>query len=65
MHEILVSSTFLQSQLCLPFVFSVIFCITTQVHYKGMCHTVSKQITTIRNAETKLAEVVTCLTYFY
>lgn len=37
------------------------FCITAQVHCKGM----SKQITAIRNAKNKLAEVVTLQTYFY
>jgi hypothetical protein len=41
------------------------FCIPARVHYKGMYHTVSKQITAIRNAETKLAEGVMLRTYFY
>jgi hypothetical protein len=41
------------------------FCIPAQVHYKGMCHMVTKQITAIRNAETKLAEGVTLRAYFY
>jgi hypothetical protein len=46
-------------------VFPVIFCIAAQVHYKGICPTISKEITAVRNAETKLAEIVTLLTYFY
>jgi hypothetical protein len=50
-------STFLLPQFCLPFTLSFVFCITTQVHYKG----VSKQTIGAVNAEIKLAHIVnTC-----